>query len=85
MNTRQMEEFFGTSVPKYAILSHRWEIAEVTFQDFQSGGGEKMAGWKKIVGLCNKALEDGLGYAVSKNGHNFSFRLVGAFNCSLYD
>lgn len=65
VNTRQMQEFFGTSIPNYAILSHRWEIAEVTFKDFQSGRGEKMAGWKKIIGLCNEALKDGLEYVVS--------------------
>lgn len=32
-----LHEFFGNSIPSYAILSHRWEDEEVTFQDLQAG------------------------------------------------
>ncbi|KAG4428331.1 hypothetical protein IFR05_016186 [Cadophora sp. M221] len=33
---------------KYAILSHRWEAEETTFEDLQNGTGMKKAGYEKI-------------------------------------
>ena len=37
MNARTLalEEFGGSSVPYYAILSHTWETEEVSFRDMQ--------------------------------------------------
>lgn len=36
INTRTLEiqEFFDTDIPRYAILSHTWGAEEVTFQDW---------------------------------------------------
>jgi len=33
--TLELEEYFGSQIPKYAILSHTWRDGEVTFQDWQ--------------------------------------------------
>jgi hypothetical protein len=32
----KLEEFFGSDIPPYAILSHTWGREEVTFQDLAS-------------------------------------------------
>jgi hypothetical protein len=60
-----MHEFYGDNIPEYAILSHRWENEEVTFQDFRDGKGPKMAGWSKVTGCCAQAMLDGWEYVVS--------------------
>jgi len=60
-----LEEFFGSDIPDYAILSHRWEKGEVTFQDFRDGKGKKMAGWSKVTKSCAQAASDGWEYIVS--------------------
>lgn len=60
-----LHEFFGESIPPYAILSHRWEDSEVTFEDFRDGKNPSLAGWKKITGCCVKAAADGWEYVVS--------------------
>ncbi|KAE9374308.1 HET-domain-containing protein [Stipitochalara longipes BDJ] len=62
-STLKLHEFFGDSIPPYAILSHRWEEQEVTFQDLQDGRGHRMKGWSKIIGCCQQAVEDGFEYA----------------------
>jgi hypothetical protein len=33
VRTLQLEEYFGSQIPSYAILSHCWSEGEVTFQD----------------------------------------------------
>jgi hypothetical protein len=63
VNTFELKEFFGADAPHYAILSHRWEKEEVTFQDLLSGRGKTMLGWKKIEGCCQKASRDQLEWA----------------------
>jgi hypothetical protein len=57
-----LAEFFGDSIPEYAILSHRWEIEEVTFQDlrdFHNGKKVVREGWSKIHGCCAQGKIDG--------------------------
>lgn len=34
LKTLALEEFFGDSIPRYAILSHTWEAEEISFQDY---------------------------------------------------
>jgi hypothetical protein len=53
-----LHEFFG-KIPKYSILSHRWEDDEVTFQDLRDGKGPGMNGWLKVTGCCAQAVLDG--------------------------
>jgi hypothetical protein len=62
--TFELHQFFGDKIPYYAILSHTWGDDEVTFEDLRAGRGQKMVGWKKIVGCCNQARDEGWEYAV---------------------
>jgi hypothetical protein len=62
-STLSLHEFVGDNIPSYAILSHRWEGEEVTFQDLQSGRGPEMAGYSKIRGCCAQAALHGFDYA----------------------
>lgn len=58
-------EFFGSNIPPYAILSHRWQDSEVTFKNLENGDCFQMEGWAKVTGLCAQAVKDGWQYAVS--------------------
>src|SRR4051812_48619718 len=60
--TVQLEEFFDSNVPKYAILSHTWGRGEVTFQDFERGNYQGKDGYIKIQHACQQAREDELPY-----------------------
>jgi hypothetical protein len=41
--------FFESDIPKYAILSHRWEADEVTtLKDLVDGTSKSKAGYAKI-------------------------------------
>lgn len=62
-STLALEEFYGSAIPEYAILSHRWLDDEVSFQDLQSGRAASKAGYAKIQRCCEQAADDGLGYA----------------------
>jgi hypothetical protein len=53
------EEFFDSRIPRYAILSHRWEDAEVSFQDFEGGKKKDGAGYRKILNCCILAKSEG--------------------------
>jgi hypothetical protein len=55
-------EVFEGDVPRYAILSHRWEAEEVSFKNLMDGTGKKMAGYKKIQFCGEQARRDGLEY-----------------------
>ncbi|KAI0531948.1 HET-domain-containing protein [Xylaria digitata] len=61
--TLELEEFVGSAIPKYAILSHTWEKEEVTFQEWHDRDSiANKAGYKKIVAACEQAREDRLEY-----------------------
>jgi hypothetical protein len=57
-------EFEGSSIPPYAILSHRWEGEEVTYQEFKdrTTATESKSGFKKILHCCNQALSDRISF-----------------------
>jgi hypothetical protein len=59
LNTRTLKfkEFFQP--PPYAILSHRWETDEVSFDDYESGRRLDGPGYEKIVSCCKFASERG--------------------------
>lgn len=69
-NNLELKSFVGSSVPKYAILSHTWgpEDDEVTFQDMLAinrGSGNpkrERPGYLKIIETCRKARLTGIGY-----------------------
>ena len=61
--TLELEEFPDERGTKYAILSHRWEDGEVSFQDMQDLEKAKTKnGFTKILKSCECAREDGLSY-----------------------
>jgi hypothetical protein len=63
--TFQLHEFFEAQIPPYVILSHRWEGAEVTFQNIKDEEAAKsMQGYQKIAGCCRQARKDGFEFAV---------------------
>jgi hypothetical protein len=61
LNTKTMElkEFFDDRIPPYAILSHRWEQDELSYQDLQAGRNRAGAGFTKVQKCCDKASTDG--------------------------
>jgi hypothetical protein len=61
-NTLQLEYFIGGKVPRYAILSHRWEEEEVQFEDISNESSHSMKGFRKIRWACIQAVSDGLEY-----------------------
>jgi len=58
----RLEEFHGSNIPPYAILSHTWGKEEVSFQDLVGGDAPKLLECKKIIGCRNQAVSDGYGY-----------------------
>ncbi|KAF3798155.1 Vegetative incompatibility protein HET-E-1 [Colletotrichum gloeosporioides] len=56
VQTLELEQFFGSDTPGYAILSHTWSCGEVTFQDWadRSPASQK-PGYSKIVDACAQA------------------------------
>jgi hypothetical protein len=63
VNSLELEEFIGDSVPAYAILSHTWTTEEVTFQDWADPSTrQKKKGYSKILGACRQARLDRLKY-----------------------
>ncbi|KAI1765708.1 HET-domain-containing protein [Hypoxylon sp. FL1150] len=59
--SKALQHFLEDVAPPYAILSHTWGDAEVTFADVQDTQElyKKKAGWTKIEKCCRRALEDG--------------------------
>ncbi|OBT60606.1 hypothetical protein VE03_10038 [Pseudogymnoascus sp. 23342-1-I1] len=61
--TLELEEIWGENDKAYAILSHRWEGGEVSFQDMQNLAlASNMKGFGKIQKSCEQAVEDGYSY-----------------------
>ncbi len=64
VNTWKLKNFLGRDVfteTPYAILSHTWEEAEVSFQDMQNlKVAREKTGWWKIWKTCEQAEADGL-------------------------
>lgn len=63
--TLELEEFFGSNIPPYAILSHTWGSEEVLFSDLplRQPSTIAKAGYQKIKLTCDQALRDGLAFA----------------------
>jgi hypothetical protein len=86
--TFQLHEFFDDQIPLYAILSHRWEGAEVTFQDLNDEKGVEMKGdprYAKLLGCCAQAKEDGFEFAVCRSSliHSVLRPILFGICCSL--
>lgn len=62
--TNLFEEFIGTNIPTYAILSHTWGEEEVSFQDMANEPFYRSKkGYAKIFMTCQLAKADGFQYA----------------------
>jgi hypothetical protein len=61
---RLTKNLLDNAIPRYAILSHKWEddSQEVTFEDMDEGSGRGKAGYKKIEFCGEQAARDGLQY-----------------------
>jgi hypothetical protein len=57
-----LTEDLGDNIPRYAILSHRWEAEEVTFKDIMDGTGRNKAGHEKIRFCGEQAGRDRIQY-----------------------
>ncbi|KAK3711883.1 hypothetical protein LTR37_009401 [Vermiconidia calcicola] len=53
IRTLQLEEFFEQDVPRYCILSHRWQGKEITYKEFRKGLRTDSPSYKKIVDFCS--------------------------------
>jgi hypothetical protein len=63
LNTSTLQlEWFLTDIPPYAILSHTWGEAEVTFDDIDKPHARNMLGYDKIAQCCHEAKKQGYGY-----------------------
>jgi hypothetical protein len=62
--TLKFHEFEGSRIPEYAILSHRWEEEEVSYQDMLTllRRLSKKGGFMKIQQCCIQAVKDELDY-----------------------
>ena len=58
LNTTSLKfaEFCEPDIPPYAILSHRWEAEEVTYQDVANRLNLDKAGWTKVRKFCSLCL-----------------------------
>lgn len=62
-STLEFEEYYGSRIPKYAILSHAWGKEEVSFQDWADRRRRTTkAGYRKILLACDQAKRDRLKY-----------------------
>lgn len=55
-------EFSESSIPPYAILSHRWGGKEILFKHLRNGTWKEKAGGQKIEFCATAAVRDGLQY-----------------------
>lgn len=64
VNTASIKvETFNRNIPRYAILSHRWEEDEVLLEDIKAGGNAKgMKGYRKLRLSCAIAAREGHKY-----------------------
>ncbi|EXJ58047.1 hypothetical protein A1O7_05470 [Cladophialophora yegresii CBS 114405] len=62
VKTLQLKEFGSGEVPRYAILSHRWDSEEVSFQDMSQPKTFGKRGFAKIQSACWQARNKGYSY-----------------------
>ncbi|KAK3698949.1 hypothetical protein LTR37_016736 [Vermiconidia calcicola] len=63
-----LEEFIGSNIPKYAVISHRWGDDEASYRRFEKGlktirssqYQNASSGWDKIIAACRIARSRGL-------------------------
>ena len=61
-STLQLQWIDNDKIPKYAILSHRWEDEEVFFDHMRTGVAADLKGYLKLENACRQALQDNCKY-----------------------
>lgn len=67
--TLDLKEFYEDQIPGYAILSHRWEAEEVSFEEYHSQlrdyrvEDKQSKGFRKITSFCSVAKKDDFKWA----------------------
>lgn len=99
LNTTTLRlEWHSENIPKYAILSHRWEQDEVLFKDIRDGTAPSRKGWRKVVICCAIARNARIPYAwidtccINKGNNNELQKAINsmygyyerAFRCYVY-
>lgn len=62
VTTLKLEEYLGADIPRYSILSHRWEDEELTFQGLVSGRYSELKGYQKVLSCCRLSRDEGYKY-----------------------
>ncbi|KAK5679266.1 hypothetical protein LTS10_008081 [Elasticomyces elasticus] len=66
INVRTLQiEIFHEDSPPYSILSHTWDIGEVSLQEWEAGDPETVTlkkGYAKVVDACKQAQRNGFAY-----------------------
>ena len=52
--TLKLHTFLDDTIPHYAVLSHRWDNEEVSYQNLQEGRSQNMPGYAKIKNCCKR-------------------------------
>ncbi|PMD14471.1 HET-domain-containing protein [Hyaloscypha hepaticicola] len=60
--TMKLEEYFGSRIPDYAILSHCWGEEEVTFSDINGPDWREKRGAQKIEYGTSQCQKDNISY-----------------------
>lgn len=58
LQNRALVLFPGKDIPNYAILSHRWEDDEVSYQDFVNGTVQERKGFRKLDLFCKQVMQN---------------------------
>ncbi|KAK4205075.1 heterokaryon incompatibility protein-domain-containing protein [Triangularia verruculosa] len=62
----KIEEYFGTDIPEYAIVSHTWDATEANFQQWTNRVARlrksKLPGYAKVYKACKLARQEGFRY-----------------------
>jgi hypothetical protein len=59
LNTLELRGFIDSERPPYVILSHTWEVEEVSLQALHGPNVQNMAGYFKILNFCRQGAENG--------------------------
>ncbi|CAD6587846.1 MAG: hypothetical protein ASARMPREDX12_003026 [Alectoria sarmentosa] len=62
-STLKLQEFIGSDIPNYAILSHTWEEGEFLFQNMADPEALHLPGFAKISKFCERARSENLEFA----------------------
>jgi hypothetical protein len=53
---------FSSNIPRYAILSHTWDVDEFLYEDMMKNTGKSKTGYNKILFCGKQAAREELKY-----------------------